>query len=546
MDKQSSNPNVKLCLSSRPWTAFRDAYGTDASRTVRLEELTYGDIEIYVNDHFNRNARFKELATGDPEYVMLVREVVGKAQGVFLGVHLVVKLLLQGLTDSLRVSDLRQRLKSFPPDLEDFFQRILDSVDPCNRVWTSVCLELANMDEAPFDWMIYSFVGEKGAFELDETFSWLEGKQLNDDVNARLILRQNITVRRLDAFSKGLLEHQPFPSTEVNFLHRSVKEFLTSSNRKCMIGKHSPRDFDQYWFLVQTHLALIRLRWGSSMCFTEFPSLEILVKRFQSYASTLETRSKSAPKNLCVALDHFEGTLPALIENNKLSECLLGYVPEHQDATTFLHFCIHSQFYYYATQRVNNGAHTYEQIIDLLNFLLYQSTNMVRSRSDLAPFFESSPVLVEALLKAVSGPNQRFSSSNGVSSAWIRFIFQLDLLISDLRRYNHLGLYGDRTMRNEWQQKMSVMITHRSLVEGILGESLESALSQVSPSRIRAAFGETNDVERGFVQASAFAPQKRNASGTQNKDPVHSDARNDDPGRNKRLCVRDDRVYHQC
>ena len=43
-------PNVKICISSRPETAFLDAFG--AHKRLRLQDLTLGDIYEYVNGQF--------------------------------------------------------------------------------------------------------------------------------------------------------------------------------------------------------------------------------------------------------------------------------------------------------------------------------------------------------------------------------------------------------------------------------------------------------------------------------------------------------------
>lgn len=58
-----------------------------------------------------------------------VDEIVDKSQGVFLWGFLVVKDLLQGVTNADPVPMLRERLKTIPAELEVYFKQILDSVE---------------------------------------------------------------------------------------------------------------------------------------------------------------------------------------------------------------------------------------------------------------------------------------------------------------------------------------------------------------------------------------------------------------------------------
>ncbi|GKT85764.1 small S protein [Colletotrichum tofieldiae] len=59
----------------------------------------------------------------------LVKDIAEKSEGVFFWVSLVVKSLLRGLDNSDDLDILQQRLSEFPSDLDQFFQRMLDTID---------------------------------------------------------------------------------------------------------------------------------------------------------------------------------------------------------------------------------------------------------------------------------------------------------------------------------------------------------------------------------------------------------------------------------
>lgn len=88
--------NVKLCVGSRPWNLFQDTF--EQSPSLRLEQLTYGDIRLYVSERCRQNRRFVNLLRREPDRARdLETAVVDKASGVFLWVYLVVGSLLTGI-----------------------------------------------------------------------------------------------------------------------------------------------------------------------------------------------------------------------------------------------------------------------------------------------------------------------------------------------------------------------------------------------------------------------------------------------------------------
>ena len=124
-----SNPNIKLCVASRPWVVFEDAFGHRPH--LRLEFLTYNDIKAYVCTHLEADPCFTLLRRREAVYAaQLVENIISKASGVFLWIRLVVTSLLAGMSAGDRVSDMQRRLDILPPELERLCEKILDSLDP--------------------------------------------------------------------------------------------------------------------------------------------------------------------------------------------------------------------------------------------------------------------------------------------------------------------------------------------------------------------------------------------------------------------------------
>ncbi|KAI1739718.1 hypothetical protein F4680DRAFT_133863 [Xylaria scruposa] len=228
--KLAASPNIKLCVSSRPFTVFIDAFDGGTSQCLKLEDLTKDDIRSYTFDKLSGHNQFQKLTQIDPNYSNLVDEVVTKSQGVFLWVFLVVRELFDGLTFNDTIGMMRQRLESFPATLENFFQHMLDSVDKIYLSQTIQLFQLSASAPEPLPMLYYSFLED---IEQDSGLT-RNAERLIDQLEVSQ--RRDVMRRKLDACSRGLLEvveDQNHPvyidsSMTVDFLHRSVRDFVIS------------------------------------------------------------------------------------------------------------------------------------------------------------------------------------------------------------------------------------------------------------------------------------------------------------------------------
>ncbi|KAK0286016.1 hypothetical protein LTR91_000522 [Friedmanniomyces endolithicus] len=98
----SSSPYVKLCVSSRPWNSFLEAFGNDSARYTVVERNTQEDMAEYVDGVLLADPRFETLTQRDSRAHRLVEEIREKSQGVFLWVFLAVRSLLRGFGSCLQ------------------------------------------------------------------------------------------------------------------------------------------------------------------------------------------------------------------------------------------------------------------------------------------------------------------------------------------------------------------------------------------------------------------------------------------------------------
>lgn len=127
----ASYQNIKICVSSRPWMEFEDAFKKQPN--LMMQHQTARDIAHYSRESLSKNPAFCEIATYDPKYAEnLIQNIVTKASGVFLWVVLVVSSLLEGLAQGDRPSELQMRLEKLPDELDELFTKMLHGMEGQN------------------------------------------------------------------------------------------------------------------------------------------------------------------------------------------------------------------------------------------------------------------------------------------------------------------------------------------------------------------------------------------------------------------------------
>lgn len=231
-------PNVKICTASRPWLVFEDAFEDRSS--LLLENLTCNDINTYVTGKFNENKHYKRLRARDAAYAeQLIGNIVHKACGVFLWVQLVVRSLLQGLSNSDRISDLQRRLDTIPPGLEALFDKMLNSLEPF--YYKHACQLIQTVEAAPKPLtllQLYFADEEDPMIAMQAEVAPLAEGACND-------MREEMR-RRLNSRCKGLLEASITGRSpqRVQYLHRTVRDFLRQDQVWRKVVEATDNDFD--------------------------------------------------------------------------------------------------------------------------------------------------------------------------------------------------------------------------------------------------------------------------------------------------------------
>jgi hypothetical protein len=118
--KISNLPNVKICVSHRPWEIFTRNFGH--APTLRLDRLTLRDMENYVRGRLTSMeadvGRHSDFHDQTQPAQKLIRNLAYAAEGVFLWTELVTKAICSEIRKGKRIEQLVRVIADFPTDLD--------------------------------------------------------------------------------------------------------------------------------------------------------------------------------------------------------------------------------------------------------------------------------------------------------------------------------------------------------------------------------------------------------------------------------------------
>jgi hypothetical protein len=258
----AKSSNIKLCVSSRPWNVFQQAFGDSSTYHLKLEDLTRDDIRRFTEDRLFQDKRFQALQQREPKCQELIDEIRDAADGVFLWVFLVVRSLLRGLTNADTMSELRRRLHLMSSDLGKLFKHILDTTEEVYHEKQALLFITASHAHSPLSLMTYSFIDEDNPnFALDLPIAPVTGPEK--------LKRLCRTKTRINAHCNGLLDCISSPKSfvadqllagtlalergalspsmlskgfRVTFLHRTVRDFIGTKEMDELLTGRFPRE----------------------------------------------------------------------------------------------------------------------------------------------------------------------------------------------------------------------------------------------------------------------------------------------------------------
>ncbi|KUJ09979.1 uncharacterized protein LY89DRAFT_689860 [Mollisia scopiformis] len=256
----ASSPSVKICVSSRPWNAFLDAFDDSGWKLV-LEDLTRNDMCEYVQTMLAQNEIYRKMSMEDPRCKTLIPQIAQKAQGVWLWVYLVVRDLLRDLKGGEEFPLLQRRLDSFPNELEKYFENIISRIDKIHREETARIFLVAVTVIQPLPifylhCLAAEIIDKDYAIHMD-----IEQTSAGDVIRTKKKWKKLLNSRCRDLLeADGLCDRDDLPCLDgkVNFLHRTVSDFLRSNYLE-ELRSRAGEEFDARSSLCKIIIALSKV-----------------------------------------------------------------------------------------------------------------------------------------------------------------------------------------------------------------------------------------------------------------------------------------------
>jgi hypothetical protein len=418
-------PGIKICASSRPWVVFEDAFHHRPH--LRVEDLTYGDIHHYVTNKLSACRGFQVVQGYDPTFAFqLIETVCKKSSGVFLWVYLVTQSLIDGITDGERFSDLSKRLDSLPVDLEKLFSRILETLTAKQGQRASQLFQIFRASHVPLTLLEFSYADEDapdfaikmpcGSISRQEAFS-----------------RAEFMRRRINANCKGMLEATPkdprtLPSTEVHYLHRTVKDFLESREVWTKVCSTTDETFSPDLRLCNCLIASMKIQNPDKI--EHYPLWESIVYAIH-YARRLDPECTTLQVPLLDEIDRtavYLTTTPDRYQKTFLIRKARGYMPLHwahveMEAESFLQFAAQCQMHGYVQAALHRMSPL--EISDCVSKLLLHAVEHGRlfnvpTLGTARRYEDCNLHLVKLLLEKGADPNADFENTPSVWTSVVK------------------------------------------------------------------------------------------------------------------------------
>ena len=244
LDSFAKSDCIKICVSSRPWPEFREAYGAIPFRLC-IHEFTRPDIHAFAHGRLTENPRFEALRreNSSEDADRLVDEITAGAEGVFLWVYYVVRSLLRGLSNRDDIYVLRTRLLQFPQELTEFFKHMFHAIDSVYKPQAAMLLKMLAADDQPLS-VLPLVLADLESRRTPSKRSTLE-YPLPFDASRFEQEREAMTGRCRDLIHAVDMGGAPvsFWDIRIGFLHRTVSDFISTSEMDLVLAPFLEPDF---------------------------------------------------------------------------------------------------------------------------------------------------------------------------------------------------------------------------------------------------------------------------------------------------------------
>ncbi len=456
-------PNIKICASTRPRTLIEE-FCRDHSRRLAIHDFTREDMKKYVRERLYENQKFRDLKASDPACEEIVTFISNEAHGVWLWVFLVSRDLVHAVNRNEGLAMLQRILKQFPKDLESYFERIIQRIKPEYREEMAQIFMITLDQVQPLPLFAFSLLDRErddSGYALKAPIRPISENEVSATYQTWKSRVQN---RCGDLLVVESEPHPTFPSHAVDFLHRTVRDFLQDCYYD-KLRKELVSQFDSMVSLSKIMLFLLKsLRISDFRAKSSINAVISLTDELLYYAHEFEIRSGPLEPSLGDILDELDKV------NTYYARSLRNHWTHARDSPTggdlnkyreggncnFLALTVQARLVKYVDAKLRADPRVMKkQGRPLLDYALRPKRTTpiampYHSRRDEASVDVN---MVQLLLTHKADPNQEIYLNDG-RTVWAQFL--LSCYVSD-RKNTSLNL------KNAWYHASELLIEHGAL-----------------------------------------------------------------------------------
>ncbi|KAJ8114870.1 hypothetical protein OPT61_g3352 [Boeremia exigua] len=254
---QLKQPQLKICISSRNYPNI----SVDEPLRITVEDTNHGAITQYVQ----KALRHLQVDLSDD----FATEITSRSSGIFLWATLVIEKIREALDDGEPRGRLRAIIDHTPPQLEEVFRDLFNSIPTNERERSNRILSWILFAKRPLS---LSELNHALAFGSEARYQTYSAYENSDDFvgpgQMRLLLAK---------YTRGLTETVNGPTDRVQFIHESVRQYVLLGQG--VINPGSDADWSNLG-LVDDLLAKSCFSYIKAVC-TELGVVNDIVRRLQ-------------------------------------------------------------------------------------------------------------------------------------------------------------------------------------------------------------------------------------------------------------------------
>ncbi|KAF2818920.1 hypothetical protein CC86DRAFT_388611 [Ophiobolus disseminans] len=252
----SASSHIKICASSRPGRIYETELRNNR-RAFDIAHHTKEDMRKYVSTWLTTSKKFQRLASSEPKCKSIITEISEYADGVWLWVYLVTRDIIYEVERDEGIVTLLKIINDFPSDLEQYFQRIIERIKDRHKEEMAQTFLVTVHEVQPLPLYAFALLEKERTYPDYALQAPIESVQDAALEQLYPTWKSRVQNRCGDLLVVDESAHPVFLSHSVDFLHRTVRDFL----RDCyhdQLKSYLRADFSPLLSLCKVCLALLK------------------------------------------------------------------------------------------------------------------------------------------------------------------------------------------------------------------------------------------------------------------------------------------------